>query len=199
MYKDLKDGRIVGVLNDFDLACTVDPTQPLPEASEPDSGRGIGTVPYISFDLLTHEWCKTIPPHMYRHDLESLFWVMHWHTHRYEDGKLVSCERPSELPFEDWKNVSLSDLHHAKVSQLMFESLKPTNTYQALCPLLEGFQWAFGDGYMQAKFDQRGKRGKDREGGSNSDAAPKFDQYTLGGHVTFDVLEKLFIEHRPSN
>ncbi|KAK0448042.1 hypothetical protein EV421DRAFT_1658879, partial [Armillaria borealis] len=67
MYRIDSAGNIFGVLNDFDLSSLI----PIDEAT---SLRRTGTPPYMAFDLLKEE--KDSGPHLYRHDLEALFYVM---------------------------------------------------------------------------------------------------------------------------
>ena len=71
MYRTLQNGKVVGVLNDFDLASVVSEENPKILTST----RHIGTKPFMAIDLLSDEPVT----HLYRHDLESLLWVMVWH------------------------------------------------------------------------------------------------------------------------
>ncbi|KAF5358729.1 hypothetical protein D9757_012257 [Collybiopsis confluens] len=79
-------GKVYGVLNDFDLSSF------LPLRDEPSSKWRTGTRPYMSRDLLAEGWCGGP---LYRHDLESLFYIM-----------LILCchyKSPDKaLPFKDW-------------------------------------------------------------------------------------------------
>ncbi|KAF8874971.1 hypothetical protein BD779DRAFT_1416944, partial [Infundibulicybe gibba] len=70
MYRKDEDGiGIHGVLNDFDLAQCGDFTGP-------QSRQRTGTEQFMAYDLLDpHE----SHPHFYRHDLESIFYVMVFH------------------------------------------------------------------------------------------------------------------------
>ena len=60
----------VGVLHDFDLVKIVD--------WKVRGERQIGTVSFAAFDLLTEETKKHRPIRLYRHDVESLIWVLVW-------------------------------------------------------------------------------------------------------------------------
>ncbi|KAJ6578638.1 hypothetical protein DFH09DRAFT_1361050 [Mycena vulgaris] len=56
-----------------------------------------GTQPYMAIDLLGPD----PPPHLYRHDLESLFYVILWVVTSYHDGKRVKCAAPGVAIFGD--------------------------------------------------------------------------------------------------
>ncbi|KAF9502115.1 hypothetical protein BDN71DRAFT_1491472 [Pleurotus eryngii] len=61
-----KHRRSVGILNDWDLASDVIPLGP-------HAKHRTGTGPFMALDLLTDD---DPPTHLYRHDLESLFYVL---------------------------------------------------------------------------------------------------------------------------
>ncbi|KAJ3988149.1 protein kinase [Lentinula detonsa] len=63
-----KDGKIYGVLNDFDLSSRVQNMD-----KGPTSNHRTGTRPFMSIDLLNPKWEGG---HLYRHDIESLFYIM---------------------------------------------------------------------------------------------------------------------------
>lgn len=60
----------VGVLHDFDLLKNI--------GWNVRSERQIGTVAFAAFDLLKKETIEHHPVRMYRHDVESLIWVLVW-------------------------------------------------------------------------------------------------------------------------
>ncbi|KAF7421085.1 hypothetical protein PC9H_011605 [Pleurotus ostreatus] len=72
------DKRVVGVLNDWDLATPVD-------AVGNSTNHRTGTGPFMAYDLLGPE----PPVHLYRHDLESLFYVLIWAAVHYNLGSDV--------------------------------------------------------------------------------------------------------------
>jgi hypothetical protein len=99
-------GREVhGVLNDFDLAldlCT--------EHDAEKSRKHItGTRLFMSCELLDPEPQEV---HSGRHDLESLFWVVIWFIHRYQDGKECEPDHEGRRPLDDW--LTTSDLASKK-------------------------------------------------------------------------------------
>jgi len=90
-----KDGKIFGVLNDYDLAL-------LKKNDAPTSKVRTGTKPFMAFDLIG---CPN-DVHRYRHDLESLLYVLVYVT---------SIQHSRSLPRHQKSLVShrLGDLHLA--------------------------------------------------------------------------------------
>jgi hypothetical protein len=60
-----KDGKRMGVLNDYDLSS-------LANVQGPQGNERTGTVPFMARELLTEEGQRGKVKHLYRHDLESL-------------------------------------------------------------------------------------------------------------------------------
>ncbi|KIK33251.1 hypothetical protein CY34DRAFT_29547, partial [Suillus luteus UH-Slu-Lm8-n1] len=87
-----KDGKLIGVLNDYDLSS-------LATESGPRGYERTGTVPFMAVDLLTKRGQRGEVKHLYRHDLESFIWCFAWISLRYKAGVL----RPrGSRPFDDW-------------------------------------------------------------------------------------------------
>ncbi|KAG8914763.1 hypothetical protein FRC02_004848 [Tulasnella sp. 418] len=68
------DNKIMGILNDFDLATL-------------ESNKGLtgldctGTLPFMACSLLQSDALHYHVEHLYEHDLESFFWVLTWIAH----------------------------------------------------------------------------------------------------------------------
>ncbi|KAH7920984.1 hypothetical protein BV22DRAFT_1073079 [Leucogyrophana mollusca] len=92
MYYRDKSGRVVGVLNDFDLASLAD-----------NEGLGgnqrMGTVLFMARELLSPEGLDGEITHMYRHDAESFVWVLVWVCLRFRDGQE---RRPQSRHLDAW-------------------------------------------------------------------------------------------------
>ncbi|RXW17820.1 hypothetical protein EST38_g8038 [Candolleomyces aberdarensis] len=73
MFQRTEDGRVVGVLNDWDLASRTDHLGFVPY---PDSIRRRGTHIFMAIDFLIP--AKRPVEHFYRHDLESFFYILIW-------------------------------------------------------------------------------------------------------------------------
>ncbi|KAG1729432.1 hypothetical protein EDB19DRAFT_1743436 [Suillus lakei] len=90
-----KDGRWIGVLNDYDLSS-------LNINAGPTGNERTGTVPFMALDLLTPEGQRGEVAHLYRHDLESFVWVLVWVCLRYKNGVLLAA--PSRL-LDEWATL----------------------------------------------------------------------------------------------
>jgi len=88
VYKNA-NGEWIGVLNDYDLSST--------QQDGPSGNERTGTIPFMAIDLLKEQALKGKVEHLYRHDAESLIWVLAWVCLRYEDGKLRS-----NRPLDEW-------------------------------------------------------------------------------------------------
>ncbi|KAG2049304.1 hypothetical protein BDR06DRAFT_1023958 [Suillus hirtellus] len=78
-----RDGKRIGILNNYDLSSLAD--EPGPRGNE-----RTGTVPFMALDLLTKDGQQGKVKHLYRHDLESFMWVLAWICLRYRQGVLLS-------------------------------------------------------------------------------------------------------------
>jgi hypothetical protein len=83
------NGKWIGVLNDYDLSST--------QLDGPSGNERTGTIPFMAIELLSPKAIERKVEHLYRHDAESLIWVLTWVCLRYEDGKLRS-----NRPLDAW-------------------------------------------------------------------------------------------------
>ncbi|KIK65131.1 hypothetical protein GYMLUDRAFT_39521 [Collybiopsis luxurians FD-317 M1] len=92
--------QLHGVLNDFDLATLLDD----PDYPTPSSKHRTGTKPYMAYEQQQPSWQG---PLLYRHDLESMFYVM----------LILACHyrtpndrvKGTEAPYHSW----FTDSYHA--------------------------------------------------------------------------------------
>ncbi|TRM63255.1 hypothetical protein BD626DRAFT_569278 [Schizophyllum amplum] len=93
MYCRTPDGKVLGFLNDWDLACFVGPLD-LSESST--SQHRTGTGPFMAIDLQQpdNEGKSPKRDHRYCHDLESLFWLLVWAVLHFDlkAGSRRKCE-----------------------------------------------------------------------------------------------------------
>ncbi|KAK0490347.1 hypothetical protein IW261DRAFT_1387665 [Armillaria novae-zelandiae] len=132
MYRIDDEGNVLGVLIDFDLSSLV----PIKEAT---SLRRTGTPPYMASDLLVEE--KDSGPHLYRHDLEALFYVMLMICCRYSIINEVQPNGVSQLEeisahFSEWFDHQMSWNILATVKTSFFIRAKPL----PISPCFEGFR-----------------------------------------------------------
>ncbi|KAG2073282.1 hypothetical protein BDR04DRAFT_1095178 [Suillus decipiens] len=103
-----KDGKRMGVLNDYDLSSLIDDRGPR-------GNERTGTVPFMALDLLTAKAQRGEVKHLYRHDLESFIWVFIWICFRYKEGVLL----PEELrPLDEWVRLDAVTCGEKKISFL---------------------------------------------------------------------------------
>lgn len=89
-----KNGKALGIVIDWDLASPID------EATDSLLAR-TGTGPFMAMDLLSPTY---LLGHLYRHDLESMFYILIWAMAHYElgpdHGRRATCG-----PLLKWEDV----------------------------------------------------------------------------------------------
>ncbi|KAF8833735.1 hypothetical protein BDN67DRAFT_976454 [Paxillus ammoniavirescens] len=95
MYHSV-NGKVIGVLNDYDLASLMSSDNPLGK-------ERTGTMLFMAIDLLDADGRDGKVKHLYRHDMESLVWVFVWICHQFKDGKLRT-----RGPLDAWAKVDAS-------------------------------------------------------------------------------------------
>ena len=191
MYRVVK-GKVHGVLMDYDLSSW---RKRLTSDYAKTSQQRTGTPPFMAHELLDPDVSML---HLYRHDLESLLYIMLILATHYEIGEsggIRMRQGPKGLPYQDWFNQSsykaLSSFKHS-----FLRGLKPLD----LSPTFVGFRgWLVS---LRTVFRQ-GLRSKEiyhedhnpevqmsedyQDEGSENEVAP-FDDETLGGHVCYSAL-----------
>ncbi|KAF9067845.1 hypothetical protein BDP27DRAFT_1295858 [Rhodocollybia butyracea] len=161
MFRRGSNGQVHGVLNDFDHAIRIGPE------STPSSRQRTGTAPYMAIDILD---ASPPPIHLYRHDLESLYYV------------LVCTVCPSEDPsIKKWFNSGGSVMADLKRAFFTKPHLTPQPGFQVFSKWMDALHTAFGDGLV-ARYNHSKGRLTD----------PPYDNETLGGNVTFDAFSVIF-------
>ncbi|KAL4256400.1 Protein kinase domain-containing protein [Pleurotus pulmonarius] len=102
-----KAKEVVGVLNDWDLSTRVN-------VVGSSTNHRTGTGPFMALDLLG----KEPPIHLYRHDLESLFYVLIWAAVHYNIGAKVPYSHTVDPALEKWNG----DFEEARLAKLAFFS-----------------------------------------------------------------------------
>lgn len=79
------DGLVMGIINDCDLSSSQNGTS---------GHERTAMVPFMAVDLVTKEAIEGNVEPLYQHVAESFIWVFVWVILQYEDGKLLSKNRP---------------------------------------------------------------------------------------------------------
>ncbi|SJL12177.1 uncharacterized protein ARMOST_15599 [Armillaria ostoyae] len=172
MWRRNRLGIICGVLNDFDLSSYRDDLA--------TSRHRTGTPPYMSFELLKNDKEGRPPQHLYRHDLESILYVVVVLTRCHQlDGILPEGE--SQLvhvacpKLDGWVNLPCDRLQSEK--ELFFitsgPNIEPTTTFKGFKPWLKRLYNMFRTGFRAQSdfFDQL------RAAAAPAPAPPPVDQF----------------------
>ena len=132
-----RGGRIVGILNDYDLAVVLNNDKSLPPRS---SNHRTGTAAFMAHELLDID---SMVEHSYRHDLESFFYVLFWTAVGYK-GSRPPEGKGKDLLYDwrkkDWFSISKSKLHFLSVYEYyMAKADHITDDYIILGGLLRKF------------------------------------------------------------
>ena len=191
MYRIVNE-KVYGVLTDYDLSSW---TASLTSGYTKTSQQRTGTPPFMASGLLD----GTDAVHLYRHDVESLFYIMLILATQNEiqapkkgkGGGVRAREGLKTLPYQEWfDQPSYKSL--ASFKQTFFSSLGHLD----LSPTFEDFRgWL---GVLRLSF-RRGVRAKQiyeeelmflqqQDGASEGEDLPTFDDETLAGHITYSAL-----------
>ncbi|KAF8904886.1 hypothetical protein CPB85DRAFT_1416260 [Mucidula mucida] len=134
MFRKDKDANVYGVPNDLDLASLLSQIE---GESSSTSLRRTGTPPFMAFDLQDPDNSQV--RHLYRHDLESLFYVLVMFVCRYEfkGDHYVMRAQP---PFDDWFDWTKSWTDLKKTKSDFFHTTDPTFIASQISPGLNHFE-----------------------------------------------------------
>ena len=197
MYRMIK-GKVYGVLTDYDLASWA---TSLTDDYAPTSQQRTGTPPFMAVGMLNGMDAL----HLYRHDLESLFYIMvilatHYEIEGPKKGRGGGVRmRGGELPFEEWFDEpsykKLASFKRTFLSECKNLDLSPTLEdfrdwlLDLRASLASGFQAKDRHNYQQEK-KQRLLMKKSKQAGDKAKPAKPatFDDETLGGHIKYSDL-----------
>jgi serine/threonine protein kinase len=168
-----EDGHVYAVLNDLDLAVNAD-------VQRQSSKHRTGTTPFMAIDLLDGE--PTV--HFYRHDLESLFYVLVWITSRFHDG--VEIANP---PLKAWTEGKHQNVMDSKSAFLRKRPLKPTERFASFGRHISRMRRMFSEGLVARTIALEDSRYNPAPQGG-PEILPFADD-TLGGLVTFDTFQTI--------
>ncbi|KAJ7649776.1 hypothetical protein FB45DRAFT_885919 [Roridomyces roridus] len=178
MYRQLADGDVQGVLNDFDMA---KPT--VEDASNSSTSRHrTGTKPFMAVDLLVEE----PPQHLFRHDLESFMYVLMF---------LVCDTETSKL--DKWRFWEMGTLKSAKESMLRHNLPETKEGFDLFITPIYNLHHMFGQA-LQIR-DQAALAVAQNQRLQNMKSKRRIpeipmDDATLGGRVTFDTFAAALTE-----
>ena len=182
-----KERKVYGVLTDYDLSSLV-------EIMNPDytrtSQQRTGTPPYMAYELLR----GTSPIHLYRHDLESLFYIMLLmatrHTIRIPEGEdkpRVTMREPRRLPYQNWFDEPRYDVLGSLKASFFSETqpFKPSPVFKDFLPWLVDLQRCFSIGFkLKPSFNDTPVQVTWRAAVQPAG----FDDETLGGYITYATI-----------
>ena len=179
-------GRVYGVLVDYDLASWRDS---LTKDYQKTSEQRTGTPPFMAHGLLD----GTDPLHLYRHDLESLFYVMLVLATHYEikaqgiRGGLRT--REGILEFKKWFEAAdyetLAGIKHFFFAKLREFGVSPS--FEGFYDWLRRLQRFFFSGF-QAKDQYKFLMEIPKRTSGRTKKQATFDDETLGGHVAYSTF-----------
>ena len=179
-------GKVYGVLIDYDLSSW---KKELETGYARTSQQRTGTPPYMAQELL--KGAKTA--HLYRHDIESLFYIMLMIGARHEIGYKVDkaskevkrqvVMREGKLPYQKWFNALDYDTlgMHKKLFFLDMGDIELSPSFECFRGWLRKLQYLFTNGFMLKVMDSNQKN----QAGSSAGGLDPFDDETLGGRVTY--------------
>ena len=130
----------------------------------------------MAIDLLQRD----VPVHMYRHDLESMFYVLVWITSCFHNGKEIA-----DPPLQEWADHGETALVKEKRSFIMLEPPLPTMHFEPLGRWVVSMQKMIHNGFT-ARRDYRSELRL-----TPTVPPPHFNDETLGSLVTFDKFQAI--------
>lgn len=166
-----QEGNIIrGVLNDWDMALLLDGVDDVPVSTV---RHRTGTIPFMAIDLLL----QPIPPtHLYRHDLESFFYILVWAAMNYDLGRKERCAVQEDIACWD------SDLTRSGQSKDTFIMNIDMST-RMLAHVKPGFEEVTKE-WIQPLLDLF-RLGRTTCIYPRMALTQPYDHTTYGGHVTF--------------
>ena len=188
-----QERKVYGVLTDYDLSSW---TKDLKNDYTKTSQQHTGTPPYMAQDLLK----GTSATHLYRHDLESFFYIMLLlctrHTGGYMQdkftrGPLQTVMRGGRRPYQDWfDEQSYTKLGAYKKDFLSNNVLiEPSRYFVDFRSWLNSLKSQISNGFS-AETMHFNTVNAQLDLGCSEDEIDPFDDETLGGYVTYSSFIK---------
>ena len=201
--KGESEWKVYGVLTDYDLSSW---RKDLENDYTRTSQQRTGTPPYMAFELLQ----RTSSTHLYRHDLESLFYIMllmaaHYTISPTESGRNAKPKgrvvmREEELPYQKWFDTpdydTLGSIKESFFSGKRKQPIKLSPAFEAFGPWLKEMRRDFTNGFDyknhnsttdERELNWREKRARKSANDAISTPVP-FDDEALGGRVDYSTV-----------
>ena len=192
-----QEQKVYGVLTDYDLSSW---KKHLPNGYTMTSRQRTGTPPYMAQELLQ----GTSDTNLYRHDVESLFYIMLLlgarHTIRPAKGgpdvgkEIRVVMREGAHPYQEWFNTQKYRIL-GLIKEGFFLRLGPIElspAFEDFRPWLHRLRHNFSRGFHKLQYHKIEEDTLLLEaGGSVGGLAPTstpFDNETLGGHVDYSII-----------
>jgi len=183
MRAEGKTRKVYGVLTDYDLSSWKELEADYTRTSQ----QWTGTPPYMALELLK----GTSMTHLYRHDIESLFYIMLLmcgrHTIVHSNGEADTgaksgvVMRKGKLPYQTWfEERDYNTLGNNKAAFFTFtEAIELSPAFEDFRAWLKVLRYRFSEGISAKNAHVRQEK---RAGNS---AGSPFDDETLGGHIDY--------------
>ena len=171
--------EVYGVLTDYDLSSWA---ASLKNDYTKTSQQRTGTPPFMAHELLK----GTSDIHLYRHDVESLFYIMLLTCARHQfdlskEARWPVVMRGGTLPYQKWFNGQDYDTL-GKLKGSFFTEMEPIElspAFEDIRPWLADLQYRFSEGFEIKNNHERRKRREE---------LPPFEDETLRGTIDYSSL-----------
>ncbi|RXW21539.1 hypothetical protein EST38_g4307 [Candolleomyces aberdarensis] len=168
-----KEGRIKGVLNDWDMASFKDTLGKIDWLLA--AHHRTGTPPFMAIDLLKAD----PPPHLYRHELESFFYILLWGALHYDVS--AGVRHPTVMVIKRWEG-EYGDIGNAKnaffsdyeVAEPILDAIRP-EFHELRDEWIEPLYWLIRDARASRPVPRPGRKAP----------TEAYDHDTYGGNLTF--------------
>ncbi|KAK0201059.1 hypothetical protein DFS33DRAFT_1101359 [Desarmillaria ectypa] len=179
MWRRTVNGDLYGVLNDFDLSTVRD-------ATCASSLQRTGTLPYMAYELLINDENGNPPKHIYRHDVESVFYVIFLlcccyqlvtTSNSHEPAILARTKVPSQ--FDHWHKLGRADLKVQKGDFFLKDARPMVNSgFTDFQPWVRGLYQQF----------RKGINSQERYDLFKDETTEPFDNDTMQGWVSYSAI-----------
>ena len=195
MFRRTPDGKVQGVLSDWDSACN--------KETEGEYNRDemyVGTRAFISREL----HIKKPLIHYERYDFESLLYSLYWVSILYSEGKsrLETEISSAYIEWKEWNSYKDAEIYKSKQS-FLFSNWNEGRVSPFFLPLsrswLRPMRKLFHIGYSAKTLYEDAEcisLGNEGEGEESTCCFSQtvFNDETLGGHVTFERIYKILLQ-----